>query len=96
MFYRLVIDSDHFQLDESVNVEALKESITVAARAGGAFVAIVSPDDRETDVFITPSTTVRLHIVPDSAPGHDADRDGPTGDEDAVTWDEYDQIADDY
>jgi hypothetical protein len=96
MFYRLVIDSDHFQLDESVNVDALKESITDAARAGGAFVAIVSPDDRETDVFITPSTAVRLHIVPDSAQGPEPDPDGLAEDERSLTWDEYDQIADDY
>jgi hypothetical protein len=89
MFYRLVIDNDHFQLDESVNVEALKASITVAARDGGAFVAIVSPNDRETDVFITPSTTVRLEIVPDSPRSPEPDRDHQT-------WEEYDQIADDY
>ena len=89
MFYRLVIDSDRFQLDESVNVEALKESITVAARDGGAFVAIISPNDHETDVFITPSTTVRLESVPDSP------RD-PEVDLDEQTWEDYDRIMDEY
>ena len=89
MFYRLVINNDHFQLDESVNVEALKESITAAARDGGAFVAIVSPNDREIDVFITLSTAVRLESVPDAP-------EGPEADHDDQTWEEYDQIADDF